>query len=107
MFDNLEDGFETAIIGVIVGLVVSAVLSAVSSQYAILFDLLGLFGSIAILTKFKYWASGYLVGYLFSEWVLSAIGLENPALVVIYTLFAGALIFVRFTERFSEFLDDF
>ncbi len=48
-----------------------------------------------------------MVGYLFSEWVLSAIGLENPALVVIYTLFAGALIFVRFTERVSDFLDDF
>jgi hypothetical protein len=106
MFDELEDGFETALIGVLVGLVVSAVLAAFSSQYSILFDLLGLVGSIAMITKFKYWASGYLIGYLSAEWVLSAIGLENPALVIIYTLFAGLLIFVRFTERVSDFLDD-
>lgn len=110
MFDDIEDGFETAIVGLFIGLVISVAFEVLGSNYAsysALFGLFNLAGSLFVITKFKYWASGYLIGFFVAEWLLVSFGLENIALVSLYTVVGGLIICVRFTEKVSDFLDSF
>jgi hypothetical protein len=42
---------------------------------------------------------------LIAEAILSAVGLEEPAIVLLYLLFGGIIIFARFTDKVSDYLD--
>ncbi len=110
--DDMEDGFKTAFIGTITGLVLSVVLVIIKglgplyASYVSLFQLLNLVGSILLITKLKYWASGYLIGYLFAMWLLSNFGLVESWLVLLYAIVSIPLIIARFTGKLADFLDN-
>jgi hypothetical protein len=109
MFDDLEDGVETAFVGVFVGLIISSVFEALGPDfalYSVLFSVFSLVGSIAVITKFKYWASGYLIGFIIAEWLLTSFNLETPVFAMIYSIIGVLIICLRFTEMVSDFLDD-
>ena len=76
------------------------------ASYVSIFELFNLLGSITIMTKFKYWASGYLIGYLFAITILSYIGLAESWLVVLYAIVGIPIIILRFFGKVADFLDN-
>jgi hypothetical protein len=95
LIDSLQDGFRAAIVAGLTGFLLSIVLTLVKvvnpamASSAAIVELVLFVGSIVLITKLEYMVSGYLIGYISAEWVLSAIGLENSGFVVIYTIIGG------------------
>ena len=112
MIEVFESGFKAAILGAIVGSVLSVVLAVIKAlgpmyaSYVSFFDLINLVGSILFITKLKYLASGYLIGYLLALWLLSYAGLAESWLVLLYAIVGLPIIFLRFIGKASDFLDN-
>jgi len=112
MAEYFEDGFKAAFVGAITGLVISIILVLIKvfgpmySSSVTLIELGSLVASILLITKLKYWATGYLAGYLLAMWLLSFIGLAETWLFLLYALVGIPVIILRFFGKIADFLDD-
>ena len=112
MAEDIENGFKAAFVGAITGLVISAIILIIKTfnpmhaSFASLFDLCNLVASILVITKLKYWGSGYLISYLVSMWLLSNIGLTESWLVLLYATVGIPTIILRFFGKLPDFLDN-
>jgi|WetSurMetagenome_2_1015567.scaffolds.fasta_scaffold779365_1 hypothetical protein len=113
MFEEFEDGIDAAFGGTIAGFVLSVVFAVgkmLAPSYSSLFaliEVLNLLGTILFVTKMKYLGSGYLLGYLIGFGLSAAFNFEEPWVFLLYAFVGIPLIFIRFTERVQDYLDEF
>jgi hypothetical protein len=105
VFRRFKAGFKASLKGAFVGVILSVVFSTIKqltptyTVFVDLFLLLNLVGSVLLITKLKYWGSGYLVGYLFAIWVMNYFGLIETWLVMLYAVVGVAYIIIRFSRK--------
>ena len=105
---KLEYGFKRAVSEIIGGFVSSVVLEVfvnaglVPVSYMLLFHALNALGTLVLILAMPFWATTYIIGWLFGLWVMSQSGLLS---VIDYLVYLVPLMFVlglRIWKLFSE-----
>ena len=99
LFDKFGDGLDHAIEEIIVGIFVSILVSSsvrtglIPSNFAWVFHLLSIVGTIVFIQKVPYWATTYCVGWLVGVIILANTGLLTIIDILINFIPLGILVF--------------
>lgn len=106
--NGFEYGVKRAIGEVIGGLITSVIVSAFASSgllspaYVLLFGLINVIGTVALILVMPYWGTTYLIGWLFGLWILLQSGLIGILEVVIYFGIPLAILVIRIVNWLEQ-----
>ncbi len=92
MLDKFEDGLNRALLEIVLGLIIPIIISSLvstgqfPSYFILILYLISIGGMISLIREMSFWATSYIVGWLFGIFILANSGLLTPIDILIYLI---------------------
>jgi len=103
---RFEYGMKRAISEIVAGIITSTVLIAfvnselLNPSFMLLFHLINILSTIALIFAMPFWATSYILGWLFGLWIMFSSGLVGILEFLVY-LVPLVILIIRFLKKFA------